>query len=109
MAWLLRKGEVLASLEVARTRRARRRGLLGRTGLEGALLIENCRCVHTVGMKFPIDVAYLDENGDVVKMSSMKRHRLAVPVPKARSIIEAEAGAFARWELRIGDHIELRE
>jgi uncharacterized protein len=109
MAWLLRKGEVLASLDVARSRSERRRGLLGRTHLEGALLIEHCRCVHTIGMKFPIDVAFMDADGDVIKMVTMKKHRLGLPVRAARIVIEAEAGAFARWGLRVGDHLETRE
>ena len=60
VAWLLRDGDVLASLEVAATRSARRRGLLGRDHLEGALLLERTRSVHTLGMRFPIDVAFLD-------------------------------------------------
>jgi uncharacterized protein len=109
MAWLLRKGEVLASLDVARTRAQRRRGLLGRTQLEGALLIEHCRWVHTIGMKFPIDVAFVDATGDVIKMVTMKQHRVGRPVRSARIVIEAEAGAFARWGLRVGDHLEQRE
>ena len=36
---MLRDGEVLASLEVADSRRARSRGLLGRDGVDGALLL----------------------------------------------------------------------
>ena len=59
MGWLLRDGEVLASLEVADTRAARRRGLLGRDGIDGALLLAPARSVHTFGMRFPIDVAWL--------------------------------------------------
>lgn len=68
MAWLLatgqRRGTVLASVEVAATRRARRRGLLGRAGIEGALLLAPARCVHTARMRFAIDVAYLTEAND---------------------------------------------
>ena len=39
MAWLVREGDVLATAEVAETRRARRRGLLGRRDFEGALVL----------------------------------------------------------------------
>jgi uncharacterized protein len=109
MSWLLRKGEVLASVELARTRRERRRGLLGRQQLEGALFIERTRWVHTIAMKFPIDVAYLNADGDVIKIVTMKRHRIGTPVMAARTVVEAEAGAFERWKLRIGDRLELRE
>jgi uncharacterized membrane protein (UPF0127 family) len=109
MAWLLREGEVLASLEVARSRKDRMRGLLGRDGIEGALLIEPCRSVHTLGMRFPIDVAFCDAELVVLRVVRMPRHRLSWPVWRAGAVIEAEAGSFARWELRPGDQLEVKE
>ena len=65
MAWLVSEARVFASAEVADSRSARRRGLLGRDGLDGALVIQRCRWIHTLGMRFPIDVAYLDHDGAV--------------------------------------------
>ena len=55
--------------EVAETFAERLRGLIGRDGLapgEG-LLITRCNCIHTFFMRFPIDVAFLDRRGAVVK------------------------------------------
>ena len=52
MAWLTRDGRVLASAEVAQTRADRRRGLLGRTEVDGVFILK-ARSVHTFGMKFP--------------------------------------------------------
>ena len=109
MPWLLREGEVLSSLEVARSRRDRLQGLLGRDGIEGALLLEPARSVHTIGMRFPLDVAFCDADLTVVKVVRMGRHRMSLPVLRARSVIEAEAGAFARWELHPGDKLEVKE
>ena len=108
MAWLLRDGEVLASLEVAGDRRARSRGLLGRDGFDGAILLRPCRSVHTLGMRFPIDVAFCDAGMTVLRVVRMPRHRLGRPVLRARCAIEAEAGAFARWNLRPGDRLEMK-
>ena len=108
MAWLVCDARVLASAEIADTRRSRRRGLLGRESMEGAIVIAPCRWIHTIGMKFPIDVAYLDPDGVVVKTIQMQRFRVGIPVWNARSVIEAEAGAFGRWGLRVGDQIEVR-
>ena len=108
MAWLVCDARVLASAEIADTRRERRRGLLGRDSMEGALVIEPCRWIHTIGMRFPIDVAYLDTDGIVLKTLHMHRFRVGVPVWKARTVIEAQGGAFARWGLRVGDEIEVR-
>ena len=108
-AWLVAQGRVLASAEVADDARSRARGLLGRDGVEGALVLRPCRWVHTIGMRFALDVAYLDESGTVVKTVHMHRNRMGVPVPRARLVIEAEGGAFARWGLRMGDVVEVRE
>lgn len=108
MAWLVCDARVLASAELAGTRRDRRRGLLGRDRMEGAFVIEPCRWIHTIGMRFPIDVAYLDGDGVVVKTIQMHRFRVGIPVWRARWVIEAGAGAFGRWGLRVGDVIEVR-
>ena len=109
MAWLLRDGDVLASLEVAADRRARRKGLLGRDGIEGALLLAPARSVHSIGMRFPIDVAWLDGDLTVLRMVRLDRNRMTRPVVRARSVLEAEAGAFARWGLHVGDQLERKD
>jgi hypothetical protein len=99
---------VLASLEVADGRGARSRGLLGRDGCEGALLLRPARSVHTLGMRFPIDVAFCDDQLRVIRMVTMPRHRVSRPVWRSRVVIEAEAGAFARWQLQPGDQLEVK-
>jgi len=109
MAWLVSDGHVLASADVAEGRRQRGRGLLGRHGIDGVLVIPKCRWVHTLGMRFDIDVAHLAADGTVLKTTRMRRHRIGAPVSKASSVVEAEAGAFARWGLRVGDVVEVRE
>jgi uncharacterized protein len=108
--WLVTDdARVLASAEVADAHSARRRGLLGRDHLDGALVLRPCRWVHTIGMRFAIDVAFLDDDGNVVKTMQMHQHRIGVPVWRASTVVEAEAGAFARWGLRVGDVVEVRD
>lgn len=109
MPWLLRDGEVLASVEVAASRTARRRGLLGREGIDGALLLRPARSVHSFGMRFPIDVAWCDRDLTVLRVARLRRHRLTTPVVRARAVLEAEAGVFARWNLAPGDRLELKD
>jgi uncharacterized protein len=108
MPWLLRDGEVLAALEVADSYGARLKGLLGRDGIDGALLIKGSKAVHTLGMRFPIDVAFCDDSLTVLTTLCMPRHRIGAPRLKARCVIEAEAGAFERWRLRPGDALEIK-
>ena len=108
MPWLLRDGEVLAALEVADGITGRSRGLLGRDGIDGAMLIKPARSVHTVGMRFAIDVAFCDRDMTVVDTVTMGRFRVTRPRLRARCVVEAEAGAFDRWGLRPGDRLEVK-
>jgi uncharacterized membrane protein (UPF0127 family) len=93
---------------VADTRAARRRGLLGRDDVDGALVLTPARAVHTLGMRFDLDVAYLAADGTVLDLHRLRRHRLARPRWRARSVVEARAGSFERWGLCVGDVVVLR-
>lgn len=107
--WLVSNGHVLASAEEATDRRDRTVGLLHRDHVDGAFVIPHCRWVHTFGMRFAIDVAHVDEHGTVLRTVRMRPQRLGAPVARSHMVIEAEAGAFARWGLRVGDVVEVRE
>ncbi|MGH9027282.1 MAG: DUF192 domain-containing protein [Acidimicrobiia bacterium] len=109
MAWLLRDRDVLAAAEIATTRRARRRGLLGQDDFDGALVLRPCRQVHTFGMRFPLDVAFCDGDGRVLRTYQLAAWRISPIVFRARWAVEARAGAFERWRLRLGDALEVRE
>lgn len=99
----------MASAEVASGAKERRRGLRGRSGIDGALVIPHCRWVHTFGMRFPIDIAYVDDEGRVVKTTAMKPRRLGAPVTPATWVIEAGRGSLERWGLAVGHVVELRD
>ncbi len=109
MPWLLRDGEVLAALEVADSRMERMRGLLGRDGIEGALLLPHTRSVHTIAMRFPLDVAFCTKDLTVsCTVLGMRPYRVGLPRLRCRYVLEAEAGAFERWRLRPGDQLEVK-
>lgn len=105
--WLLRDGVVLASVEVATTRSERRRGLVGRDSLDGALHLQ-VRWVHTFGVHFDIDVAYLDRDDHVVRTDRLAPNRLGRPCWRARSVVEAPADSLRRWGVAPGDRLEIR-
>jgi len=107
-AWLVSGDTVLASLEVARTHRERTRGLLGRDSITGALLLRPARSVHTFGMRFPIDVAHLSKDLEVLSITTMVPNRLGVPRLRSHAVVEAAAGAFDRWSVSVGDRLEIR-
>jgi uncharacterized membrane protein (UPF0127 family) len=108
MPWLVRDGEVLAAVEIAATPRARRRGLMQRDAFAGALVLRPCRNVHTAGMRFPIDVAFCDAEGVVLRTTTLAPWRISPVVTRAAFAVEAQAGAFERWRLEPGNRLELR-
>ncbi|MGW1071408.1 DUF192 domain-containing protein [Streptomyces sp. NPDC002537] len=101
-------GAAVVPLEIAASYRARTRGLLGRDTVEGALLLSPASSVHTFGMRFPIDVAYLDRDLRVLAVRTMPTGRLGLPRPRSRHVLEAAAGAMAGWGLRAGVRVEVR-
>ncbi|MGH9083320.1 MAG: DUF192 domain-containing protein [Acidimicrobiales bacterium] len=107
--WLLRDGDVLASAEVAEGFVDRARGLVGRRRLDGALLLRRTRSVHTAGVRFRLDVAFLDRDLVVVGTCRLRPWSVARPRRGACHVLEAEAGSFERWRLGPGDRIEVRE
>jgi uncharacterized membrane protein (UPF0127 family) len=96
----------VAAVEVAQSRRAVRRGLLGRDGVDGALLLTRAKQVHTVRMRFAIDVAFLARDGRVLQVRTMRPGRLSPLLLRARDVLEAEAGRFDAWGLAPGAHVE---
>jgi uncharacterized protein len=105
---LLRDGEQLAPLEIADSPRARRVGLLGRDGVDGAVLLSPAVSVHTFRMRFAIDVAFLDGSGRVLRLDTLAPNRLSRIVLRSRSVLETEAGVMRGWSLEAGDVLSWR-
>jgi uncharacterized protein len=101
-------GRAVAPAEVARSPAGRGWGLLGRGGLGGALWLEPCRCVHTLGMRFALDVAYVDVRGRVLLVRRLRPARLGPVRARARVVVEAAAGAFDTWGVVPGATLTLR-
>jgi uncharacterized membrane protein (UPF0127 family) len=103
------RGESLGDrIEVADGFWTRLRGLLGRSGLEsgGGLLLAPCRGVHMMGMRFPLDVLFLDAGRRVVglyrELAPGRRTRLH---GEARYALELPAGTIERTRTREGDEL----
>ena len=82
--WLVRDGDVLAAVEVPTGSRVGAGGLLGRTGIDGVMLLRPCRNVHTFGMQFAIDVAFCDRDSVVVRTCTLRPWRISPFVWRAR-------------------------
>ncbi len=101
-------GEAVSKVEIARSRSARRKGLLGRSGIFGAILLSPARSVHTFGMRFAIDVAHLDAQMRVLSITTMPPNRCGRFVWRARHVLETEAGMLEVFGIAQGTKIELR-
>lgn len=94
-------------VQVARALGARLRGLLGRRDWEGldGLLIEPCNGVHTLFLRFAIDVVFLDGDDRVVAIERLRPNRLGRIHPRARRALELPEGTADRFDLRAGDQV----
>ncbi|MGE5801969.1 MAG: DUF192 domain-containing protein [Gemmatimonadota bacterium] len=103
------RGHVLGTwIAVADRWWPRLRGLLGRSPLRpgAGLLLRPCRAVHTFGMSYPVDVAFVDQEGSVVAVY----HRLAPGHCSrwhkgAECALEVPAGTLAMTGTREGDRL----
>lgn len=89
------------TLLVAADRRARRRGLahLDAAALPSghALVFDRCRSVHTIGMRFALDLVWLDAAGALVRLDRAVAPRRLRTCLRARSVVEAAAGEGERF------------
>lgn len=86
----------------------RARGLLGRPRLEEGegLLISPCRSVHTIGMGYPIDVAFLDAEGTIVATYPRLAPNRRTPWHGAADCaLELAAGTLARTAVAPGHRL----
>lgn len=90
----------------------RLRGLLGRSGTvpDSALLIDRCGAVHTVGMRFPIDLVFVDSRWEIVRVvPAVPPGRLMVVGGwRAAKVYEAEAGRLPLSKLSGGSTLQWR-
>jgi uncharacterized protein len=88
---------------------SRLRGLLGRRGLAAGegMLIRPAPSVHTLFMRFPVDVVFLDRSLTVVKVVHGLRAWRAAGARKAAAALELPAGAAATAGVRAGDVLVL--
>jgi len=101
-SWLVVDGERRTRAWRTTTAAERRTGLLGTDGLAGALWIEPCSSVHTFGMRYPLDLAFVRSDGRVIGTATMRPGRLGAPRPRARSVVELPARSLDRLGIRAG-------
>jgi uncharacterized membrane protein (UPF0127 family) len=107
------RGQILANrLAVADTFLSSLIGLMGRGRMapgEG-LWICPCQSVHTLWMRFSIDVLFLDNDKSVIHLvERMKPFRISRHLSRAGSVVELPAATIQLTGTRLGDRLEFVE
>ncbi len=107
----VRTGSVIAEVvESALDSKSRRKGLLGRDSLADshALVLAPCGSVHTIGMRFPIDVLFMNADGSVIKIvERMGAWRMAGSL-QACITVELPTGSVQRHHVLTGDRLSIQ-
>jgi uncharacterized membrane protein (UPF0127 family) len=81
------------SVRRADTWRTRLRGLAWRRTTDHALYFPRCRSVHTIGMRFALDLIWVDAAGDTVRVDRDVAPLRARSCRAAHGVIECPAGS----------------
>lgn len=103
-----RRTTLVSDLEVADTGWQRMKGLIGRSSGDfyrgKGLWLRSCEGIHTIGMTFPIDAAYLDSDCRVVFMyKSLPPFRIGRIRWNVKSVLELPAGVLSESRTQTGD------
>lgn len=60
---------------------------------------------HMENVRAPLDIAFLDERGVVVEIQRMTAGMVVQARQPVSAALEAPAGAFAAWDLAVGDRL----
>jgi uncharacterized membrane protein (UPF0127 family) len=72
-------------------------GLIGRRSFEGALEIPRCRSVHTFGMRFALDLVWLDASRRVIRVDRGVPPWRVRSCRQARSVLELDSRFSNQW------------
>lgn len=74
----------------------------------GALIISPCNAVHTMFMRYPIDVVFLNENMQVIhSCRELSPRRFSPFVKGSRQVVELPAGIIAQTGTEVGDFLKI--
>lgn len=101
--------ELFSELDEATTFSQRLIGLLGRKSISGdyAFCLANCNSVHMFGMRFAIDVIYLNRQDQIVKLVKNLRPWRVSMARSAVKVIETKSGMCDHLNLKVGQELTI--
>ncbi|MBQ9849240.1 MAG: DUF192 domain-containing protein [Clostridia bacterium] len=110
-AKIYKNGELItANAEIADSFFRRFMGLMFRREIadDYALHILPCNQIHMLNMRFPIDVIYLSEAGEVVRVDeNVPVGKICKTVREAKSVVEMKCFAAGRYGIKRGDTLKI--
>lgn len=110
-AVIYKNGKVItANAEIADSFFRRFMGLMFRKEIadDYALHITPCNQIHMLNMRFAIDVVYLSETGEVVKIdANVPIGKICKTVRQAKSVIEMKSCAAEKFGISQGDMLRV--
>jgi protein-S-isoprenylcysteine O-methyltransferase Ste14/uncharacterized membrane protein (UPF0127 family) len=85
-------------------------GLIGTTELDRGrgLYIFPCKGIHTFGMRYPVDVVFLDAMGMVIRLvRNLAPNRMTWFVPSAESVLEFPESTIEESNIKVGDQLQV--
>ena len=88
----------------------RMKGLLGKKlELLSGLWILPCNSIHTIGMRYPLDLVYLDKTTKIIKLvENIPAWRFSLSL-SAHSVIEFNAGTIKRFDFQLGQTLDIEK
>jgi len=86
---------------------SRMKGLMFKNTINKGLLLKPANSIHTLFMKFPIDVVYIDKSSKIIKVSkNMKPWKISNIVLKSHAILELPEGTINKYRIKVSDVVE---
>jgi len=74
------------------------------------LLIEYCNSIHTFGMRYSIDVVFLNEDNEIVSIfRKLKPFRITPFIKEAKKVLELRSGICNIFSLEDGNLLHFKE
>ena len=88
----------------------RLRGLMGKKSMEdtGGLLLKRCSAVHTIGMRYALDLVFMDKSGKVLKCTEGVKPFRTASARGAYYTLELNQGMIQKQGIKVNDRFELQ-
>ena len=107
----LKSQEIIATLKFANSYFSRLKGLMFKKKLDYVLVLKpksNLRIsssVHSLFMRFAIDLVFLDNKKKVVEVAKLSPWKFYIPKRSADYILEMKQGSIEKYQIAIGDKL----